>query len=52
MGTWELNEVKSKITAGMAKNSTVLRTMDGDSVKVAIDGTDAIFRLSGIHLNQ
>jgi hypothetical protein len=41
MGTWKLNEAKSKITAGMAKNSTVACTMDGDSVKVAIDGTDA-----------
>jgi hypothetical protein len=41
MGTWKLNEAKSKITAGMAKNSTVVCTMDGDSVKVAIDGTDA-----------
>jgi hypothetical protein len=41
MGTWKLNEAKSKITAGMAKNSTVVCTMDGDSVKIAIDGTDA-----------
>lgn len=40
MGTWKLNEAKSKITAGMPKNSTVVYTVDGDNVKVAIDGTD------------
>ena len=39
MGTWKLNEAKSKITAGMPKNSTVVYTVDGDNVKVAIDGT-------------
>jgi hypothetical protein len=41
MGTWKLNEAKSKITTGMPKNSTVVYTADGDSVKVGIDGTDA-----------
>jgi len=41
MGTWKLNEAKSKATAGMPKNSTVAYTMDGDNIKVAIDGTDA-----------
>jgi hypothetical protein len=41
MGTWKLNEAKSKIAAGMPKNSTVVYTADGDSVKVGIDGTDA-----------
>ncbi len=39
MGTWKLNEAKSKIPAGMAKNSTVTYTAEGDQVKVAIDGT-------------
>jgi hypothetical protein len=41
MGTWKLNEAKSKITAGMQKNSTVVYLMVGDNVNVAIDGTDA-----------
>ena len=41
MGTWKLDEAKSKITAGVPKNSTVVYTMDGDNVKVGIDGTDA-----------
>jgi hypothetical protein len=41
MGTWKLNEAKSKLAAGMPKNSTVVNTADGDSIKVAIDGTDA-----------
>jgi hypothetical protein len=41
MGTWKLNEAKSKTAAGMPKNSTVAYTADGDNVKVGIDGTDA-----------
>jgi hypothetical protein len=39
MGTWKLNEAKSKIAAGMPKNSTVVYEAAGDSVKVTIDGT-------------
>jgi len=41
IGTWKINEGKSKVTAGTTKNSTVVYTVDGDKVKVAIDGTDA-----------
>jgi hypothetical protein len=41
LGTWKINEAKSKVAAGMAKNSTVVTTADGDNMKVAIDGTDA-----------
>jgi hypothetical protein len=41
MGTWKLNEAKSKIAPGLPKNSTVVNTADGDNVKIAIDGTDA-----------
>jgi len=41
MGTWKLNEAKSKLAAGTAKNSTVMYEPAGDSVKVTIDGTDA-----------
>lgn len=41
MGTWKLNEAKSKLAAGATKNNTVAYTMDGDKVKVTIDGTDA-----------
>lgn len=40
-GTWKLNEAKSKMDAGIAKNSTVTYTTSGDSVKVAIEGTTA-----------
>src|ERR1700740_2403204 len=40
MGTWKLNEAKSKIPAGFMKNSTVVYTADGDNVKVTTDGTD------------
>ena len=40
MGTWKLNEAKSKIPAGFMKNTTVVYTAAGDSVKVTTDGTD------------
>jgi hypothetical protein len=39
MGTWKLNEGKSKI-AGMAKNTDVVYEAAGDSVKVTVDGVD------------
>jgi endonuclease YncB( thermonuclease family) len=39
MGTWKLNEAKSKIPAGAAKNSTVVYVADGDNIKVTTDGT-------------
>ena len=41
MGTWKLNEAKSKISAGASKNSTVVYAADGDNIKVTVDGTDA-----------
>jgi hypothetical protein len=40
MGNWKLNEAKSKVAAGMPKNSTVVFEAAGESVKVTIDGTD------------
>ena len=39
MGTWKLNEAKSKLVAGMIKNTMVVYTAVGDSVKVTTDGT-------------
>lgn len=41
MGTWKLNEAKSKFAAGAAKNHTVVYEAAGDNIKVTIDGTDA-----------
>jgi hypothetical protein len=41
MGTWKLNEAKSKIPAGAPKNTTVVYEMVGDNVKVTVDGVDA-----------
>jgi FlaG/FlaF family flagellin (archaellin) len=41
MGTWKLDEAKSKIAAGTAKNNTVVYAVAGDSVKVTVDGVDA-----------
>jgi hypothetical protein len=40
MGTWKLNEAKSKFSAGAAKNDTVVYAAAGDSVKVTVDGVD------------
>jgi hypothetical protein len=40
MGTWKLNEAKSKIGPGAPKNSTVVYEAAGDGVKITIDGTD------------
>jgi len=39
MGTWKLNEAKSKIGAGIQKSDTVVYTADGDNVKITVDGT-------------
>ncbi|HZE57816.1 MAG TPA: hypothetical protein VE031_08170, partial [Chthoniobacterales bacterium] len=41
MGTWKLNEAKSKIGAGMPKNNTVVYAQSGDEVTITVDGTDA-----------
>src|SRR5437870_2018304 len=40
MGTWQLNEAKSKFSAGAAKNNTVVYEAAGDMIKVTVDGTD------------
>lgn len=38
MGTWKLNEAKSKMGAGTGKNTMVVYTAAGDNVKVVVDG--------------
>ncbi|MGH9930360.1 MAG: hypothetical protein ACREA9_14195 [Pyrinomonadaceae bacterium] len=40
MGTWKLNEAKSKIAPGGAKNHTVVYEAAGDDIKVIVDGID------------
>ena len=40
MGTWKLNEAKSKLIPGEGKNTTVVYEAADDQVKVIIDGTD------------
>jgi hypothetical protein len=40
LGTWKLNEAKSKIPAGSTKNLTVTYESAGDSIKGTIDGVD------------
>jgi hypothetical protein len=40
MGTWKLNEAKSKFGPGTTKNTTVTYEAAGDNVKVTTDGTD------------
>ena len=41
MGTWKLNEAKSKIPAGVGKNTTVVYSSEGSDIKVTTDGVDA-----------
>ena len=41
IGTWKLNEAKSKIGAGSPKFTTVVYEAAGDNVKVTVDGTDS-----------
>ena len=40
MGTWKLNEAKSKFSPGATKNSKVVYEASGDNTKVTVDGTD------------
>jgi hypothetical protein len=40
MGTWKLNEAKSKLVPGMGKNTTVTYTEQKDKMKVTVDGVD------------
>jgi hypothetical protein len=40
LGTWKLNEARSKIPAGAMKNHTVVYAAVGDSVKITVDGVD------------
>jgi hypothetical protein len=40
MGTWKLNEAKSKLSSG-AKNTMVVYAPAGDSVKITVDGVSA-----------
>ncbi len=40
LGTWKLNEAKSKLVPGTPKNLTVVYAPAGDSIKCTIDGVD------------
>ena len=40
LGTWKLNEAKSKLAPGMPKNNTVVYETEGTDIKITIDGTD------------
>ena len=40
IGSWKLNDAKSKLPAGMGKNKNVVYTEEGDKIKVTVDGTD------------
>ena len=41
IGTWKLNEAKSKFTPGTTKNTMVVYEAAGDQVKVTSNGVDA-----------
>ena len=40
MGTWKLNEAKSKLVPGMGKNTTVTYAEQKDKIKITVDGVD------------
>jgi hypothetical protein len=40
MGTWKLNEAKSKLAPGMGKNTTVVYSEQGDKIKITVEGVD------------
>jgi hypothetical protein len=40
LGTWKLNEAKSKLVPATSKNLTVVYTAAGDMIKGTIDGVD------------
>jgi hypothetical protein len=40
MGTWKLNEAKSKFSRGAARNHTVVYEAAGEDVKIIVDGVD------------
>jgi hypothetical protein len=40
IGSWKLNEAKSKFAPGSSKNITVVYEVVGDKVKVTVDGID------------
>ncbi len=40
LGTWKLNEAKSKFAPGMGRNTTVTYTEQKDKIKVTVDGVD------------
>src|SRR3984893_14065455 len=41
IGSWKLNEAKSKISPGAPKNTMVVIAAAGDSMKVTVDGIGA-----------
>lgn len=41
LGTWKLNEAKSKMAAGTGKIHTVVYAAEGDKVKITVDGVSA-----------
>ncbi len=40
LGTWKLNEAKSKLSSGLPKNLTVTYEAVGDNIKATVDGVD------------
>jgi len=40
IGTWKLNEAKSKFSKGATKNNTVVYEATGNQIKVTVDGVD------------
>lgn len=41
IGTWKLNEAKSKLNASMPKKTMVVYSAEGENVKITVEGVDA-----------
>ena len=40
IGTWKLDDAKSKLAPGMGKSTTVTYAQKGDKIQVTVDGVD------------
>jgi hypothetical protein len=40
MGTWKLNEAKSKLAPGMGKSTTIVYAEQRDKIKITVEGVD------------
>ena len=52
IGTWKLNEAKSKFTPGTGKNTRVVYETRASQVRITADGVNATGKLITVHLSN